>query len=426
MKRVLSLVFAVALVLVVAVFALQTTSSYPLVDWAKKAPAGKPRVTILLEFGHKDISARDWSGQAVVTGAKVVHREGYRFRDNDKLIAPDGWEASSRMQIRVPKGTPAVAKREPLATVGVVLQLQDVQADAKLTLTMKNGEKAEIPLADVSAGKVQSLWNGTAAARLITTAGAVAIEPQEEDFPAAAHGPDGTLWVAYISYKHRDETRRIEKLPIKEAPKDFKAYWKPEFGDQLLVKSYKNGKWSAPLAVTGAKEDLARCAVSATAQGDVWVVYSAQRQGNFDLYARKIDPQGKLHAETRLTTNPGADLTPVMTTDAQGNPWVACQSWNEKGQAGIDVYRCVQGDWMNVTRIQGEQGENCWHPAIAGAPGGEVTVAYDIYHEGNYDVRLALFDGKNKGPRQVIVAASPKFEARPSIVYDLAGQLWIA
>ncbi len=432
MKRILSLVAAVALIFVVIVFALQPAGSHPFVDWAKKAAPGKARVAILLEFGAKDIKATDWSGQAVVSGAKVVHREGYRFRDDDKVQPSDGkdgdavisWKAKSRPPVRAPKGQPAITKLEPVATVGVVLHLEDV--DDKSTLSvLVNDAKEAVALNDVLAGKPQSLFKGAAVARLITTAEPLAATKLEEDHPAAAYGPDGTLWVAYIAYKNRDEARRTEAVPMNEQPKNFKSYFKPQFADQLFVKSFKNGKWSNPIAVTGGQEDLARCAIAANAQGEVWTVYSAQRQGNFDLYARKINKQGKLEAEERLTTDSGADLTPMLTTDAHGHLWLAAQSWDDKGQAGIVVLRCAFGTWGPVARLEGKDGENCWHPSISAAPNGNVAVAYDIYHHGSYDVRVAVFDAKGKR-RDVGVATSPKFEARPSIVYDPSGRLWIA
>ena len=427
MKRILSFGIAFALVLVVVSFALQPAPGLPLLDWAKKGTPGKPRVAILLDFGHKDISLRDWSGQATVTGAKVVAREGYRFRDEDKLVGADGWEARSRLPIRAPKGQPAVSKLQLPATVGVVLHLEDIDANAKIALKLKEGETAEVALADLLAGKTLGLWKETASARRLTTAQPVATTKTEEDHPAAAYGPDGTLWVAYIAYKHRDESRRIETVALKEQPKNFKAFNKPGFADQLFVRSFKKGKWSNPIAITGAQEDLARCAISATSSGDVWVVFSANRKGNFDLYARKINAKGKLEPEERVTTAAGADLTPAMTTDSDGNVWVAAQSWDDNGQAGIEVYRCTFAGWGHVARLAGKQGENCWHPTIAASKNGQVAVAYDIYHNGNYDVRVAIL-GPRRNPieKELAVASSARFEARPSAVYDAAGRLWIA
>src|SRR5262249_8330078 len=146
---------------------------------------------------------------------------------------------------------------------------------------------------------------------LITAAQPIAATKLEEDFPAACHGPDGTLWVAYMAYTNRDESRRLEAPQLKEQPKDFKAYYKPEFADQLFLKSFKDGKWSEPIAVPGPHEDLARCAIAANGRGDVWVVYCAQRKGRFEMLGRKIDPQGKLAAEERISTGTRAYLTPV-------------------------------------------------------------------------------------------------------------------
>src|SRR5438309_793961 len=110
MKRILSLVTAAVLVAAALVFALQQPNTHPLLDWAKKATGVKPSVAVLLEFGHKDEIPQDWSGQAAIAGAKLVHREGYRFRGTDKLVNTHGWEAASRSPIRAPKGQPAITK----------------------------------------------------------------------------------------------------------------------------------------------------------------------------------------------------------------------------------------------------------------------------------------------------------------------------
>ena len=116
-------------------------------------------------MGLKDETPTVWSSRATVAGAKVVHREGYRFRDGDKLTEPDGWEASSRHALKAPKGMPAVTRQEGIATVGVVLHLADVAADAVLTVEPpdKDKTKAEVPLKDVLAGKTVPL--GTAPPR---------------------------------------------------------------------------------------------------------------------------------------------------------------------------------------------------------------------------------------------------------------------
>jgi len=284
-----------------------------------------------------------------VQGAKVVKREGYRFRTGDKLRKGNAWKASSRRAIRAPKGKPAITKLEPIASVGVVFHLEDVKEDATLTVELKDqeGDAPVVSLKEVLGGKAHTLWNGAAVVRLISTATPVETGKAEDDFPAAAYSPDGTLWVAYISYTVKEDKRRIEAPMLREQPEDFKSYYTPEYGDRLFVKYYRGGVWSKPIPITEPGQDLARCAIAAD-KHFVWVVYSAQRQGNFDLYQRSIvyrseGPKEPLDwsvsQETRMTTGAGPDINPVMCTDQSGKPWLACQSWGEDGQARISVFR---------------------------------------------------------------------------------------
>ncbi|HXG09170.1 MAG TPA: hypothetical protein VNK04_05215, partial [Gemmataceae bacterium] len=408
-----------------------------LLEWAGKSAEPRPPVAVLIELGLKDERPINWSGRATVTGARVVHREGYRFRDGDKLIDPDRWEASSHRPLRLPKGQPALTKIEGMATVGVVLHLADVQPDAKLTVSPRpesTDQEAAVALKDVLAGKPVPLWGGAAVVRLITTATPVVTAKTEDDFPAACYGPDGTLWVAYISYTLKDESRRIEQAPYKEQPKDFKALYRPEFGDQLFVKYYRDGKWSEPIAVTDGKQDLVRCAIAAKGDGTVIVVYSANRGGRHDLYARTVSP--KLGKEQRLTGGGSGDegvayLSPVMSTTQSGELLLASQVWRKDGLAGIfhQTGLTLRDDgWSSrMSGIGG--GAASWHVAIAVGSEGQWRIACDEYLGGDYDVMLpyrgTATESSGGGDRNP-VASSSRFEARPSICYDPAGRLWIA
>src|SRR5262245_52456427 len=131
----LTVVVAAVMVAVVLISAQkQKPNTLLILDWAAKGKHPTPPVAVLIELGKKDTEPKDWSGKAKVTGAKVAHREGYRFRGDDNLTEPDGWKASSRRGVAVPRGNPAVARMEGIHSVGVVLHLEDVKDDARLTL----------------------------------------------------------------------------------------------------------------------------------------------------------------------------------------------------------------------------------------------------------------------------------------------------
>ena len=66
-------------------------------EWAGKSSLERPPLAVLIEFGHKDTAPTDWSGEVTASNAKIVHREGYRFRakEGDELTEK-GWKASSK------------------------------------------------------------------------------------------------------------------------------------------------------------------------------------------------------------------------------------------------------------------------------------------------------------------------------------------
>ncbi|HEY1381744.1 MAG TPA: hypothetical protein VGF55_33405, partial [Gemmataceae bacterium] len=359
-----------------------------------------------------------------VQGARVVHREGYRFRDGDRLVAPDAWEASSHRPLRVPPRQPAVARMEGMATAGVVLHLADVQPGAVLLLEPKDKEfdRVTIPIADVLSGRPVPFAGRKAVVRRVSAAAPVVTAKTEDDFPAAAYDPDGTLWVAYVSYALKEEGRRVEQAPLKEPPADFRAFDTPEFRDQVLVKAFRDGKWSDPVAITGPSEDVARCAIAAQDDGAVWVAYAANRGGKQTVHFARVGKAGA-EATTPVPHDAGPFFSPALCTAADGKLRLAGMGW------GRDAFGIVTGDMKggkiaSVIQTYGGSGPNSWNPAVAAGPGGKVAVAYDLYYEGDYDVRVVVFDGGNSSEH--VIAATSKFEARPSVAYDAKGRLWVA
>jgi hypothetical protein len=437
--------FLVAVTVTVLILAVLAAEKKPqgkllILDWSAKSSLEKPPVAILIEFGRKDVRPTEWAGTATVTGAKVVNREGYRFRPKaGDALTDDGWRISSHRGLRLPPNQPALQKMEPIATVGVVLHLSDLAEAPVVGIDISGPEKlsGKFPLKDVLAGKAESIFDGRGVIRLVSTATPIANSKTEDDFPAACYGPDGTLWVAWIGYHVKDESRRIEQQPLKEQPKSFKDYFTPEFGDQLFVKYFKDGKWSEPIALTDDKQDLVRCAIAADGDGAVTVVYSANRNGQHDLYARAINvshPEpGKEQKLTRATDRDDnvSYLSPSICTDQSGKTHLTAQVWTKSGSAAVlhmDGIALQENDWSAHGSLQSGRGNGEWNTTVAAAGDGRWQVACDSYSSlGDYDILLPFkgtansSEGGNDRPIN-----SSRFEARPSICYDPAGRLWIA
>jgi hypothetical protein len=76
---------------------------------------------------------------------------------------------------------------------------------------------------------------------------------------------------------------------------------------------------------------------------------------------------------------------------------------------------------------------NAWHSCITAHPVDGWAAAYDTYLSGDYDVYVQVlrntkkpFTGKRNGGPGIPIAATLRFEARPSMAYDSIGRLWIA
>src|ERR1043166_5110008 len=101
-KRIGVAVLAVFVFVLAAIFAQKKPAGTLLVlDWASKSSLERPPTAVLIEFGHKDTNPTDWSGGVSASNAKIVHREGYRFRPKEAdALTEKGWRASSHRGLR--------------------------------------------------------------------------------------------------------------------------------------------------------------------------------------------------------------------------------------------------------------------------------------------------------------------------------------
>lgn len=279
---------------------------------------------------------------------------------------------------------------------------------------------------DLPFGTSQTFLNGRA---LVAQTGAqfqLSSSSEEEDFPSMAQSGDD-VYLAYTEFVHGDRslaTGQGTAQPIT----DFSFLARPAGGDQVLLMHYSLSQrtWTGPFPVTNTGEDVMRSAVAVDGQGRAWIFYSAQRNGNFDLYARSARPDGSLSPEIRLTTDPGTDLFPVATSDAAGRVWVAWQGFRNNN---LEILASAQtGDTFAPEAIVSVSTASDWDPAIAAAPNGEVAISWDTYDKGDYDVylRRARFTDQIGFDDPIPIAATANFEARSSLAYDSQNRLWIA
>jgi hypothetical protein len=367
-------------------------------------------------FGVTDTASTRWDGTFSAERVGTLKAVPWKFIAGDNI---DGqlFHFSTHPDIRFAGAT--AGPNAPIVPNGFILTAERVTESSEFSFTTAQGD-FRFRASDVIYGKgIYRLGQRVyidrvpASERLTNT-------PEEEDYPSITKGANGDAWLAYVEFHHSPDHVQLA-APLKEAPKDLAPLKQPVGGDQIWLQKYSAGAWQTPVAVTKPGKDQYRTTVAVDGSGKPWVFWSENRDGNFDIYASPVGASGPEN-EVQISKEKGSDIDPVAVTDSKGKAWVAWQGWRN-GVAAIYVAH-QSGNGFSAPEKISNSPKNEWDPAIAADKEGRVAVSWDSYRNGNFDVYARLYS--NTWEPEVPIAASARYEAYPSIAFDLKGRLWIA
>jgi hypothetical protein len=371
-------------------------------------------VRVILGLG--DTEPVRWDGSATARGARIASLEPWRFDGADALNGASSWKMSTH-PIRL-FGGGRLGIRPPIVANGVILWLTGASDATEVSIETAQGNFT-VRVSEIPYGTQVFALGKRAMADRVPPVTRSTSSTEEQDYPAAAAGSNGDVWIAYLEFKHHPEHDRL-RANLQQAPKDFTDYALPPGGDRIFVKRATGGE---PIAITKGGEDLYRPAIAVDGKGRPVVFWSANEKGNFDLWACVVE-NGKAGTPLRLTSAAGSDIDPAAATDAKGRVWVAWQAWRD-GKAEIH-YTTQQGDGFAKEGVVSASSGNEWNPAIAADASGRVTVAWDSYRHGNYDIFLRTMQANGTWDAERALARSARYEAYPSLAYAPDGRLWAA
>ncbi len=378
-------------------------------------PRGEPPLaTFRIVLGLKDQAPAAWNGTVAVEGGEVAGLEGWRFEGKDAAQGTTGWKCRTHEHaapgqtypLQGPDGKPLGKVKMITWPNGVFLRLRG--AAPTVTVTLAQGE-IKFKAGDVHLGEPLTVLDGQARVERLPTTAVLrpaapprAQSPVQDDYPA--------FWVRYKTRKHYLA---------------WVAYHKGHDRVLLVERQGPDGAWSEPVEVAGPGDHF-RVALASTHDDTLWVVWSSQRQGNWDLFGRPYR-DGKLGKEVRLSDARGPDVWHVMTTDRRGRAWLVWQGFRG-GQSDVFA-RCADGDgWHEPVRVSVSTA-NDWNPSVAAdSKEDRVWVGWDTYEGGNYGVRVRSLSGGPKPALGEILSPepSPLFAAHVTLASDRAGRLWAA
>ncbi|MBL8174501.1 MAG: hypothetical protein JNK48_07525 [Bryobacterales bacterium] len=387
----------------------------PLILSALLPAQNKVGVRILL--GLTDRQPTRWDGSVRASSARITSVEPWRFEAQD-AISGSSWKCSTRGPRLFGQAGQAAAQIR--VANGVMVWLDQEAENATLDVETAQGNFS-LRLAEVPYGSAKMFLEGRAMVDRIPGYERVTSDTEEQDYPAAAAGKDGSVWIAYLEFAHHAEHNKL-RANLEQAPEKFDAWQTTAKGDRIVARRFASGQWGEAIAVTEAGGDNYRPAIAVDGSGKAWVFWSSNEKGDFELLARPLE-NGRPGPAIRVTNAAGSDVFPAAATDAKGQVWVAWQGWRN-GKASIFAAQ-QKGTAFSAPAIVSGSAGNEWNPAVAADGTGRVSVTYDSYRNGQYDVyaRTAV---NGAWAKEFLVAATAAYEAYPSAAYDLQGRLWIA
>ncbi len=365
-----------------------------------------------ITLGLKDKQDTDWDGEVSISAGKILNIDLLQGNAKRKV---DGHKFFVRSTLS------KAAKKKGALTRPIMNVTLQAPAEAQVKIKTPQGDFA-FKLGELALGSTKVFLEGQVA--VLREVGALRLtDPQtEDDYPALARAPDGKLWLVYNEYQPAKEYV-LERV----LAGNFEELIPQGHGDQVRMKVFDGQSWSPCLNVTDTGLRIWRPCVAVDGAGAVHVFWSQQLDDNWELFHRSFTPagngQGQWSDIKRLTEAPGTDYHVVCTTDAQGKVWLAWQGWRD-GNFHILLASLQKDGTLAGEQVISTGKANHWCPAIAADSKGGLYVAYDTYQKGNYDIYL--FARRGGESQTVVVAGTPRFEARPSIVCDAKDRVWVA
>ncbi|MFQ6098014.1 MAG: DUF3604 domain-containing protein, partial [Armatimonadota bacterium] len=356
---------------------------------------------------------RDWSGKASISQGKIVevvkdsgpadtvNEDGSWVIVHGRALA-DNPDARPRR-----KGLWLTVNAPPDAVVRVSTKsgefefrvdevgargIERLDGDVKITRAPAGARRARAARQRTPITEIPGALAGTISAERVTR------PDMQSDWPAIAHTRDGALWIAYVQWNGRD----ADAVMVRRRSPD------GELGDPILLDDGCWDHYSPAIAPRG---------------NDVLVVWSGQRDGNFELYASQVSQDGQASPVTQLTRAPYADFNVRAASDDAGNVTIAWQSLRS-GRGDIFARRLSGKRWGKEVRVSKSPASD-WEPSIAIDSTGAAWIAWDTYDAGNYDVRLRRFR-RGKCGRLVRVTTEPTAQFHTSVAVDRQDRVWVA
>jgi len=187
-------------------------------------------------------------------------------------------------------------------------------------------------------------------------------------------------------------------------------------------------EWSPDMRLTWNSEIDANPSIAQANDGKIWVVWHSYRTGNADLFYKVYD-SSKVHpwsSEKNLTANPNADISPAIMQAQDGKIWVV---WSTNRTGNYEIYYKTSSDngatwsWPEKNLTANPKDDEC--PSIMQVANGTIWLAWSANRTGNFDVyyKTSQDNGATWSTDKFLNIPTTN-DRNPSITQAANGKIW--
>lgn len=204
--------------------------------------------------------------------------------------------------------------------------------------------------------------------------------------------------------------------------------FRPGEGDVVMLSALdESGRALNPFPVTAQPARYAYPTITVDASGQGWLSWEAFDPAYeiWNIMLASLGPDGAIGQTIRINEGRGHAINHRLAAHPDGGLWCAWQgSWSADN---FDVFaRRINPDGsLDAVSTVSNSNRGDWHPAVGVTSDGRVIVAWDSYDGTSFNVLARQFETENGWSDIIAVAQSDAFEGRADIACDSRGHAWI-
>jgi len=196
----------------------------------------------------------------------------------------------------------------------------------------------------------------------------------------------------------------------------------------LYVTSSDGGaSWSPKTQLTSSGRANSGVSVCQVLDNTIWLVWASDRTGNYEIFYKTSSDYGTNWSnDTQLTFHSGRDLKPVVRQMSDGTIWIV---WSSDRSGGYDLYlkdSQNNGDsWSEDIQLTTDPSLDKM-PSLAQMSNGTIWLVYASDRTGNYDLYYKTssdFGTSWSGNTQL--SSGPKIDSNPCVFQTMDEKIWI-